>query len=326
MKNKKLIKQVAVASLAALMTIPNLTMTAKAKTLVTMEMVQGKITYYEDLKKNTKDQQEKEDIDDTLEYWYDLEKDLKEGKTTYIITKEEAEQNRQQAAVNKAKEAAAKAEKERKANTVYPLTVKYVKDFIDYVKNNPDLNDNLPHFYERPDMPGIIFTLEVDPWDKVLETNPNLTILEEYDADYLADVNFEGIKYKLIKGQGLKVKYICPFECIASVVGGGRYTGADYHYDNFKNERWRGSNSYTKLGENIIYVVRRYQVLYDKGYPAELQGQLAVTDGRLELNLPKLTVEQMYNELRTGTNTLEVKNKESLLTTKEKEITIDFSK
>ena len=67
-------------------------------------------------------------------------------------------------------------------------------------------------------------------------------------------------------------------------------------------------------------------MLYDKGYPAELQGQLAVTDGRLELNKPKLTVEQMYNDLRTGTNTLEVTNKEKVLPTNLKEITIDFSK
>ena len=335
MKNKKLIKQVAVASLAALMMIPNLTMTTYAKTQITVEMAQEKLEYWKSLKDNFSEKISKDismkDIDDSIQDWQETLDDVKAGKVIWSYdskeeyNKEKAKRD-QERAVIAAKEAAAKAEKERKANTVYPLTVKYVKDFIDYVKNNPDLNDNLPHFYERPDMPGIIFTLEVDPWDKVHESNSNITILEEYDADYLADLNFEGIKYKLIKGQGLKVKYICPFECIASVVGGGRYTGADYHYDNFKNDRWRGSNSYTKLGENIIYVVRRYQVLYDKGYPAELQGQLAVTDGRLELNKPKLTVEQMYNDLRTGTNTLEVTNKEKVLPTNLKEITIDFSK
>ena len=331
MKNKKLIKQVAVASLAALMMIPNLTMTTEAKTQITVEMAQEKLDFWKAEKEKEPRDYDIKDIEDSIQDWQETLDDVKAGKVIWSYdskeeyNKEKAKRD-QERAVIAAKEAAAKAEKERKANTVYPLTVKYVKDFIDYVKNNPDLNDNLPHFYERPDMPGIIFTLEVDPWGKVFETNSNITILEEYDADYLADVNFEGIKYQLIKGQGLKVKYICPFECIASVVNGGKYTGADYHYDNFKNDRWRGGNSYTKLGENIIYVVRRYQMLYDKGYPAELQGQLVITDGRAAINKPKLTIEQIYNDLRTGTNTLEVKNKESLLTTKEKEITIDFSK
>ena len=322
MKNKKLVKQVAVASLAALMMIPNLTMTSYAGPAE------------DSLNKNIKHAQEmvekfkKEGNEEGVKNWANNLNKWLEQKNSGEYKQKDAEwqATKDRIAANKAKEAAAQAEKERIANTVYSLDVRYVKDFISYVKSHPDLNDHQYHKYERTDMPGIIFTLRVDPWDKVYETNSNITILEEYDADYLADVNFEGTKYQLVKGQGLKVKYICPFECIASVVNGGMYTGADYHYDNFKNERYRDGDDYTTLGENIIYVVRRYQMLYDKGYPAELQGQLVITDGRAAINKPKLTVEQIYNDLRTGTNGFSTSNKEKHLSTKATELTIDFSK
>ena len=188
--NKKLVKRVAVASLAALMTIPSLTTTSYAISQATIE----------NWEMNAKKAEAKGNYAKAKEYRDAIAEGLRKdaernAKNTQIQAQRQAEQ----------------AEKDRIANTVYPLTAKYVKDFV------PAVNDYQPHFYERPELPGVIFTLQQDSFGKLVDVKPNIKIIEM--PDYYRETNANGNKELLYTDtcQVIKVSYISPFNFAGKV-------------------------------------------------------------------------------------------------------------
>ena len=142
-KNNELIKRVAVASLAALMTIPSLTINSYATDA--LSMAQNRLKNYEQQLKNYESYGNTKMVEKTKERIAQTKNEI-----------EKAKQNNEIKAQKAARAQAIQAEKDRIANTVYPLTAKYVKDFV------PAVDDYQPHFYERADLPGVIFTLRKD--------------------------------------------------------------------------------------------------------------------------------------------------------------------
>ena len=200
--NKKLVKKVAVASLAALMTIPNLTIspnninTVFASTTGDKNMKHAK----EMIEKFTK-----EGNSEAADRWA---KKLEEFKVYYA---EEDAKTAQRAAKQSQLEAnrqAEQAEKDRIANTVYPLTAKYVKDFV------PAVNDYQPHFYERPELPGVIFTLQQDSFGRLTDVKPNMKI--EKLSNLHHESSLFGHEDWTIDNtdESIKVTYISPFNCV----------------------------------------------------------------------------------------------------------------
>ena len=202
--NKKLIKRVAVASLAALMTIPSLTIPINNSNIVyagVAESFQKNIKHAQEMIEKFKKEGNEEGVKnwtENLERWQDA------MSSSSAIIKEESER-RLRIAQKAAQEQVIQAEKDRIANTVYPLTAKYVKDFV------PAVDDYQPHFYERADLPGVIFTLQQDSFGKLVDIKPNIKITEM--PDYYRETNANGNKELLFTDvcQTIKVSYISPF-------------------------------------------------------------------------------------------------------------------
>lgn len=196
-KNNKLIKRVAVASLAALLTIPSLTMNSYADAL---SMAEKRLKNYEQQLKNYEAYGNTEMVEKTKERIAQTKNDI-----------EKAKQNNEVKAQKAAQEQALQAEKDRIANTVYPLTARYVKDFV------PAVDDYQPHFYERPELPGVIFTLQQDSFGKLVDIKPNIKITEM--PDYYRETDCNGNKELLYTDtcQVIKVSYISPFNFAGKV-------------------------------------------------------------------------------------------------------------
>lgn len=189
-KNNKLIKRVAVASLAALMTIPNLTTTSYAISQATID----------NWEMNAKKAEAKGNYEKAKEYRDAIAEGLRK----------DAERNAKNAQIQ-AQRQAEQAEKDRIANTVYPLTARYVKDFV------PAVDDYQPHFYERADLPGVIFTLRMSQFGIVSDENPHMEIIEMPDLQRESSVN--GSKELLYTDtcQVIKVNYTSPFNFAGTV-------------------------------------------------------------------------------------------------------------
>ena len=250
-RNKRYIKRVAVASLAALMTIPNLTIspnninTVFASTTGDKNMKHAK----EMIEKFTK-----EGNSEAADRWT---KKLEEYKVYYA---EEDAKTAQRAAKQSQLEAnrqATQAEKDRIANTVYPLTAKYVKDFV------PAVDDYQPHFYERADLPGVIFTLQQDSSGRLTDVKPNFKIekIEDFHRESRPYVKPE-LKFDDIC-ETIKVTYTSPFNC---VLGGGSYVLGDFGLYSDRNQ-FTGEWCHW-IGENRTVIMDRVlDMRYKSGWP-----------------------------------------------------------
>lgn len=196
--NKKLVKRVAIASLAALMTIPSLTINNYAADA--LSMAQDRLKTYEQQLKNYESRGNTSMVEKTKERIAQAKNDI-----------EKAKQNNEVKAQKVAQAQAVQAEKDRIANTVYPLTAKYVKDFV------PAVDDYQPHFYERPELPGIIFTLRMSQFGIVSDENPHLEIIEMPDLQ--RESSASGNKELLFTDtcQVIKVNYTSPFNFAGTV-------------------------------------------------------------------------------------------------------------
>lgn len=258
--NKKLIKRVAVASLAALMSIPNLATipvnnTNKVYAMSATEMYQKTLENYE--------------------------KQLKEyeamGNTVMVEkTKQRIEQTKQQLAgsvqIEKeqaqkvAQAAAAQAEKDRIANTIYPLHARYVKDFV------PAVDDHKPHYYERPDLPGVIFTLRQDEWGNVSDVKPHIKVKREApDWVFLSSPADDKTKKFQVTMQQFVVSYTSPFNFFGSPTTNSRaYVEPNQFYveGGFPHH----------IGENMEYQISRdINQTYYEGWPEEYIGKTVGT-------------------------------------------------
>ena len=238
-----MIKRVAVASLAALMTIPNITV----NTTYALDSVE----VYERTLKNYEEQLKKyESRGNTVM--------VEKTKERIAQTKQQIEgvkQNKVRQDQREAKRQAEQAEKDRIANTIYPLTAKYVKDFV------PAVDDSQPHFYERPDLPGVIFTLRKDSFGRITDEKPNFKIekLENYHQesrpvghpDWIFDDTMEAIK----------VSYTSPFNCVLGHYGIGDFT----HFSS--NNGFAGAWCH-HIGENReVILARCIDMHYKSGWP-----------------------------------------------------------
>ena len=289
-RNKRYIKMVAVASLAALMTIPILTTYAESS----VEIRTKRLKIYEE----------------------QLEKYKAYGNTEMVeLTKERIEQTKQQLAEaqqheakelqKKADQAAAQAEKERIANTVYPLTARYVKDFV------PAVNDGKPHLYERPDLPGVIFTLEVDSLGTVIDVKPNVEISEGEDFHRDSYLGMKGSPQVFDNiNQTVKISYISPFNFYGKIMVAGT-DASDLTPDTEKNGNtilrygwchWIGKN------QEVIYS-RSYHKTYKSGWPDYYIGRHVhdITEANCDPNygwfpnnssLRKVSLEEIKNNLK----------------------------
>lgn len=185
--NKKLVKRVAIASLAALMTIPRLTTTSYAISQATIE----------NWEMNAKKAEAKGNYAKAKEYRDAIAEGLRK----------DAERNAKNAQIQ-AQRQTEQAEKDRIANTVYPLTAKYVKDFI------PAVNDYQPHFYERPELPGVIFTLQQDSFGTLTDVKPNIK-WEKLEDFHRESHPYDRPELKFDDTcETIKVSYISPFNCV----------------------------------------------------------------------------------------------------------------
>lgn len=191
-KNNELIKRVAVASLAALMTIPSLTINSYATDA--LSMAQNRLKNYEQQLKNYESYGNTKMVEKTKERIAQTKNEI-----------EKAKQNNEIKAQKAAQAQAIQAEKDRIANTVYPLTAKYVKDFV------PAVDDYQPHFYERADLPGVIFTLRKDQFGKIHDENPHFEIVEMPDQHRESVLNGNTEKKFDNVLQVIKVNYTSPF-------------------------------------------------------------------------------------------------------------------
>ena len=286
--NKKLVKMVAVASLAALMTIPNLTTPVNNSNIVYAGVA-------ESLQKNIKHAQEmiekfkKEGNEEGVKNWTENLKKWQDAmSSSSAIIKEESER-RLRIAQKAAQAQAAQAEKERIANTVYPLTARYVKDFV------PAVDDYQPHFYERADLPGFIFTLQQDSFGKLMDVKPNLVIVEDNDIERVVPM-FDGSSYDTIF-QVIKVKYISPFNFV------GRINLGVFHLDVELNKAQLGSGWCHYIGENMecfmidgyhytptVECIKKFQELKPEYLPT------IYDTAKLYSEKPKLTVEEIKSK------------------------------
>ena len=241
--NKKLVKRVAVASLAALMTIPSLTINSYADAL---SMAQNRLKNYEQQLKNYEAYGNIEMVEKTKERITQTKNDI-----------EKAKQNNEVKAQKTAQAQALQAEKDRIANTVYPLTAKYVKDFV------PAVNDYQPHFYERPELPGVIFTLQQDSFGRLTDVKPNFKIekIEDFHRESRPydkpELKFDDIC------ETIKVTYTSPFNC---VLGGGSYILGDFGLYSDRNQ-FTGEWCHW-IGENRTVIMDRVlDMHYKSGWP-----------------------------------------------------------
>lgn len=274
-KNNKLIKRVAVASLAALLTIPSLTMNSYADAL---SMAEKRLKNYEQQLKNYES--------------YGNTTMIEKTKQRIEQTKQEIEAAKQYNTVQAQKQAqrqAEQAEKDRIANTVYPLTARYVKDFV------PAVDDYQPHFYERADLPGVIFTLQQDSFGKLLDVKPNLVIVEDNDIERVVPM-FDGSSYDTIF-QVIKVKYISPFNFA------GRINLGEFHVDDVLNKVHLGAGWCHYIGENMECFmidgyhytptdecIKKFQELMPEYLPT------IYNTAKLYSEKPKLTVEEIKSK------------------------------
>ena len=240
--NKKLIKRVAVASLAALMTIPSLTINSYADAL---SMAQNRLKNYEQQLKNYEAYGNTEMVEKTKERIAQTKNDI-----------EKAKQNNEIKAQKTAQAQAIQAEKDRIANTIYPLTAKYVKDFV------PAVNDYQPHFYERPELPGVIFTLQQDSFGKLVDVKPNIKITEMPDYHRESqpydrpELKFEDVC------QTIKVSYISPFNFA------GRIQIGDFGINADQNNTILRYGWCHHIGENKEVLLDKVVAMYYKsGWP-----------------------------------------------------------
>lgn len=254
MKNKKLIKRIAVASLACFLAIPTInTVPTQAETLVTVEMLQQEIEQekkkIEDAKKNLEickglksEKEQYNKTNNTTSGWenaienYEIAikdkqaniNDIRNGVVMYRYTKEENEQkkkeNQEKLVQQAAQKAAEQAEKDRIANTIYqiPAGVDNVYDFVPHFDGN-DKTHTEEHKYERADMPGVIFTLRcglISSTGKygITDLDPHFTI---------SDFRNYRIKCKAYDGAivhcyfyDCKVNYVSPFNAYIPSISG----------------------------------------------------------------------------------------------------------
>lgn len=157
---------------------------------------------------------------------------------------------------------AVQAEKDRIANTVYPLTAKYVKDFV------PAVNDYQPHFYERPELPGVIFTLQQDSFGKLVDIKPNIKITEM--PDYYRETNANGNKELLYTDtcQVIKVSYISPFNFA------GKVSLGDFGLHSDLNNAALMAGWCHWIGENMeIQYDKTVNMHYKSGWPESYIGK-----------------------------------------------------
>lgn len=252
MKNKKLIKRIAVASLACFLAIPTInTVPTQAETLVTIEMLQQEIEQekkkIEDAKKNLEickglksEKEQYNKTNNTTSGWenaienYEIAikdkqaniNDIRNGVVMYRYTKEENEQkkkeNQEKLVQQAAQKAAEQAEKDRIANTIYKIEVDNAKDFIPHFEGSDTLFAET-YKYERADMPGVIFTLRckksVSYWS-ITDIDPHFTIenVRNYTIKSYEDATSKNIEYDSI--QDYTFNYLSPFDGIIPLTTG----------------------------------------------------------------------------------------------------------
>lgn len=271
--NKKLVKRVAVASLAALMTIPNLNVpinnTNTVYAAVTDPSLLKSIKKCQDLIEKYK----AEGNEVGVKTWTkNLENTIRNAEESQKIIDES---NRRKAASEQrqAEANAKQAEAERIANKVYPLEyngkpVYYTKDFIEYVKNTPELNDFKPHWYEAADMPGLKFQIVLDEYGHVQNTNCNLSAEYLPDGEYID--RFNGSERQIIhKTQVVKIKYISPFETMGTLPYGSGNWAVDH---NAIRRSGAGGDGYIARGLNTYIARRDLEWRYGDGWPEGYKG------------------------------------------------------
>ncbi|MBR1453523.1 MAG: hypothetical protein IJ593_02605 [Lachnospiraceae bacterium] len=278
--NKKLVKRVAVASLAALMTIPNLNVPINNVNTVYADIVDWDAVYAKQIK----------EAEEKVEYYKSIgnESQVKQWQKKVEIRKrrneerkqEEAELNAKNAQIEEQRQAKA-VEAERIANKVYPLeyngkTIYYVKDFIEYVRNTTELNNGQAHWYEAADMPGYKFHLRVDDMhDNVYEDDLNIT------AEPLSDFAYAGYKdpinrlgQEVTEAQRLRVTYISPFEG-TNITFGGSVWAPIVETNGKVIIGWDG---YVPRGKVTRVFMRVLDMRYGDGWP---EGYKGITIGSL---------------------------------------------
>ena len=274
--NKKLVKRVAVASLAALMTIPNLNVPINNVNTVYADIVDWDAVYAKQIK----------EAEEKVEYYKSIgnESQVKQWQKKVEIRKRRNEERKQEEAELNAKndqieeQRQAKAvEAERIANKVYPLEyngkpVYYTKDFIEYVKNTPELNDFKPHWYEAADMPGLKFHLVLnetnDGYVSLLGDSILGTTIENLpDGEYIA--RFNGSERQIIhKTQMMKIKFISPFETMGIVGANGNWS-PDF---NAMKKSGATGDGYIARGLNTFIEKRDLEWRYGDGWPEGYKG------------------------------------------------------
>lgn len=260
--NKKLIKRVAVASLAALMSIPNLATVPGNNTstvyAIDMTNYDSHISMAENRLKICEEQ---------LKAYEAM------GNTSMIETTkrriEQAKQDLAQAQAGKANQAqeqkqiaAVQAEKDRIANTIYPLHARYVKDFV------PAVDDHKPHYYERPDLPGVIFTLRQDEGGKVSDVKPHIKVKREApDWVFLSSPADDKTKKFQVTMQQFVISYTSPFNfCGSPTMQSRAYIEP--------NQLYVEGGFPHHIGENMEYQISRdINQTYYEGWPAEYIGK-----------------------------------------------------
>lgn len=304
--NKKLIKRVAVASLAALMTIPSLTTPINNSNVVyagVAESLQKNINHAQEMIEKFK----KEGNEEGVKNWTANLKKWQDAMSSSAATiKEESERklkNAQKAAQEAAQAQALKAEQEYLATTVFPLTARYVKDFV------PIVDDGKPHLYERPDLPGVIFTLEKDSLGIVRDLKPNVEIREGEDFHRETTLGGSTKTFDDIC-QEIKVTYISPFNFFgtgARVYGG---TGSSFAVDTEKNGNIHLGEGWCHwIGKNReVSFTRPYHITYKSGWPDHYIGKSTneLPDGYFyDPNLRKVTIEEIKPNFKVEFSTQE---------------------
>ena len=259
--NKKLVKRVAVASLAALMSIPNLAIPGNNTSTVYaidttnydshISMAEYRLGRYEELLKTYESRGNTKMIEKTKQRIEQTKQELAEAQAG------KANQAQEQKQI-----AAAQAEKDRIANTVYPLHARYVKDFV------PAVDDHKPHYYERPDLPGVIFTLRQNEFGDISDVKPHIKVKREApDWIFLSSPADDKTKKFQVTMQQFVVSYTSPFNfCGCPTMQSTAYIEP--------NQLYVDGGFPHHIGENIEYQIsREINQVYYEGWPAEYIGK-----------------------------------------------------
>lgn len=262
--NKKLVKRVAIASLAALMSIPNLTVPMNNNTNIVyaatpMDTYQQNIKHAQEMV----DKFKKEGNEEGVKNWTkNLEKWIAASQSPEVKEAEQIVQNAMaSAAQNEAQRQADQVEKDRIANTIYPLHARYVKDFV------PAVDDHKPHYYERPDLPGVIFTLRQDEWGNIFDEKPHVNVKREAPdwIVYSNPADDKTLKFKSTFKQFV-VSYTSPFNFMGIATLHRAYIEP--------NQLYVEGGFPHHIGENMEYQISvLVDKTYDEGFPAEYIGK-----------------------------------------------------